>query len=205
MERWVLGWGEWLQDCEVACTAQSLAWPTAGRPWLLWQASKARLGWHPDVFVAQTGPAAHRHARFMQTEQLLISTILAVTVGMFLWARWRHDMVTAGALLACVLVGLVGLVGGLVAPVAPVASALAFVGFGHPAVITVACMLVLSRGLQSSGAVNVLTRTLLPATAGPTISIATPKANGYREFRDWRLPDQSARMARQQVHRQDLA
>ena len=101
----------------------------------------------------------------MQTEQLLILTILAVTVGMFLWGRWRHDMVAAGALLACVLVGLV-------------APAQAFVGFGHPAVITVACVLVLSRGLQSSGAVDVLTRTLLPATAGPTISIAALVALG---------------------------
>ena len=95
----------------------------------------------------------------MQNDQLLILSILAVTVGMFLWGRWRHDMVAAGALLACV-------VGGLVAP------AEAFAGFGHPAVITVACVLVLSRGLQSSGAVDALTRTLLPAQAGPTLSIA---------------------------------
>jgi di/tricarboxylate transporter len=95
----------------------------------------------------------------MTQEQLLILAILAATVGMFLWGRWRHDMVAAGALLACVLAGLV-------------APAQAFAGFGHPAVVTVACVLVLSRGLQTSGAVDVLTRAVLPAGASPTLSIA---------------------------------
>ncbi|GAB6193241.1 SLC13 family permease [Desulfocastanea catecholica] len=92
-------------------------------------------------------------------EQFLIFAILFLTLGMFLWGRWRHDMVAMGALLACVL-------GGLVEP------AEAFSGFGHPAVITVACVLVLSRGLQTSGAVDVLTRFVLPAQAGPMLSLA---------------------------------
>jgi di/tricarboxylate transporter len=94
----------------------------------------------------------------MEIEQLLILVILAATVGMFLWGRWRHDMVAAGALLACVFAGLV-----------PYASA--FAGFAHPAVITVACVLVLSHGLQTSGAVDVLTRHALPRKAGPTLTI----------------------------------
>jgi di/tricarboxylate transporter len=95
----------------------------------------------------------------MNTEQVLILLILAATLTMFLWGRWRHDMVALGALLACVL-------GGLIAP------ADAFSGFGHPAVITVACVLVLSRGLQTSGAVDGLTRYVLPANAGPMLSLA---------------------------------
>ncbi|MFA7611637.1 MAG: SLC13 family permease, partial [Sulfurimonas sp.] len=95
----------------------------------------------------------------MTTEQILILTILTFTVGMFLWGRWRHDMVGAAALLACVLVG-------LVPPLE------AFAGFGHPAVITVACVLVLSRGLQISGVVDALTRTVLPVQAGVTLSMA---------------------------------
>lgn len=95
----------------------------------------------------------------MTNDQLLIIGILLATVAMFLWGRWRHDMVAVGALLACVLAGLV-------------VPAEAFAGFGHPAVITVACVLVLSLGLQTSGAVDVLTRRLLPAKAGPTLSIA---------------------------------
>ncbi len=48
----------------------------------------------------------------------------------------------------------------------------AFLGFGHPAVITVACVLVLSRGLQTSGAVDALTRLVLPAKAGVMLSLA---------------------------------
>jgi di/tricarboxylate transporter len=95
----------------------------------------------------------------MQTDQILILAILACTVGLFLWGRWRHDLVAGAALLACVGAG-------LVAPDA------AFAGFGHPAVITVACVLVLSRGLQTSGAVDALTRKALPSSAGPMLSIA---------------------------------
>ncbi|MCG5509694.1 SLC13 family permease [Ectothiorhodospira lacustris] len=94
----------------------------------------------------------------MTQDQWLILTILTATVAMFLWERWRHDMVAAGALLACVVVGLV-----------PAREA--FAGFGHPAVITVACVLVLSRGLQTSGAVDVLARTVLPAQSGRMLSL----------------------------------
>ena len=95
----------------------------------------------------------------MTHNQVVIMAIIAASIGMFLWGRWRHDMVAVGALVACVLFGLVG-------------PQEAFAGFGHPAVVTVACVLVLSRSLQISGAVDVLTRTVLPANAGPTASIA---------------------------------
>lgn len=90
---------------------------------------------------------------------MLVMGLLLATMTLFLWGRWRHDMVALGALLACVLTGLVP-------------SQQAFAGFGHPAVITVACILVLSRGLQNSGVVDALTRHVLPAKAGPTLTIA---------------------------------
>ncbi|HAV63052.1 MAG TPA: SLC13 family permease [Verrucomicrobiales bacterium] len=96
----------------------------------------------------------------MSRDQIEILVILTATVGMFLWGRWRHDMVAAGALLACVVAGLVS-------------TGEAFLGFGHPAVITVACVLVLSRGLQTSGAVDALTRLVLPAKAGMVLSLAS--------------------------------
>ncbi|MGF1639600.1 MAG: SLC13 family permease [Rhodospirillales bacterium] len=101
----------------------------------------------------------------MTEAQAVILGILAVTVLMFLWGRWRHDMVAVAALLACVLAGLV-----------PTAEA--FAGFGHPAVITVACVLVLSRGLQASGAVDALARTVLPTSLGPTATIAAVSTLG---------------------------
>lgn len=91
-------------------------------------------------------------------EQLLITGILLITAALFLWGRWRHDMVAIGALLACVTTGLVN-------------YSDAFLGFSHPAVITVACILILSAGLQNSGAVDWLTRWLLPVKAGPTLSM----------------------------------
>ncbi|TVP54137.1 MAG: SLC13 family permease [Halomonadaceae bacterium] len=95
----------------------------------------------------------------MNQDQAVILTILAITVGMFLWGRWRHDMVALGALLACVLTGLVP-------------GAVAFAGFGHPAVITVACVLILSYGLQRTGAVDALAQRLLPTGTGPMVTIA---------------------------------
>ena len=95
----------------------------------------------------------------MTGDQALIAAILAVTVAMFIWGRWRHDMVAAGALLACVFTGLVS-------------ADAAFAGFGHPAVITVACVLILSHALQSSGAVDALTRRVMPGEAGPVMTMA---------------------------------
>src|SRR5690606_18039444 len=89
----------------------------------------------------------------------LILAVLAAAIALFLTGRWRHDVVALAALLACVLVR-------LVEPEA------AFSGFGHPAVITVAAVLVLSRGLQTSGAVDLLARYVIPAKAGPAASIA---------------------------------
>lgn len=95
----------------------------------------------------------------MTDDQTLILVILAATMAMFLWGRWRHDMVAVGSLLVCVLAGLI-------------VPKHAFAGFGHPAVITVACVLILSRSLQTSGAVDALTRHALPERAGTLSSMA---------------------------------
>lgn len=95
----------------------------------------------------------------MTGEQALILTILAAAMVMFIWGRWRHDMIAIAALLLCVIAG-----------VAP--SSEAFAGFGHPAVITVACVLILSYGLQITGAMDALAQRVLPSSAGPTASIA---------------------------------
>ncbi|MDG1129065.1 MAG: SLC13 family permease [Paracoccaceae bacterium] len=89
----------------------------------------------------------------MTFPQMMIFGILALTMGLFLWGRLRHDVVALAALMACVVTGLV-----------PAADA--FAGFGHPAVITVACVLVLSYGLQQSGTVDRLARNILPRNAG---------------------------------------
>mgnify|MGYP001157628384 CR=1 FL=1 len=89
----------------------------------------------------------------MQQAQLLTFAILGITIGLFLWGRLRHDVVALMALLACVLLGLT-----------PTANA--FDGFAHPAVITVAAVLILSHGLQVTGAVEAMAQKLLPRQGG---------------------------------------
>lgn len=95
----------------------------------------------------------------MTGDQRSILLVILATIVLFLWGRWRHDVVAMAALLACAALGLV-----------PAESA--FSGFGHPAVITVACVLILSDGLSRSGAVDALARKILPASAGPYMAIA---------------------------------
>lgn len=95
----------------------------------------------------------------MLLNQFLIIAVLMAAVALFIWGRWRHDMVALAALLLCVAVGVVP-------------SSEAFSGFGHPAVITVACILVLSQGLQSSGAIDVVADRWIPTSTGPFLTIA---------------------------------
>ncbi|WP_127103995.1 SLC13 family permease [Pararhodobacter zhoushanensis] len=95
----------------------------------------------------------------MDSQQMMILAVLGLTVAGFLWGRFRHDAVALAALVACVLTGLV-----------PVETA--FAGFGHPAVVTVACVLILSRALQHTGAVDALARRVLPAQAGQVPAVA---------------------------------
>ena len=95
----------------------------------------------------------------MTLDQGLVIAVLVATMALFLWGRWRHDIVAMAALLACVALGLVP-------------GDAAFAGFGHPAVITVAAVLVLSRGLHESGAVDRLARAILPQGAGRFTTMA---------------------------------
>ncbi|MCS6877406.1 MAG: SLC13 family permease [Geminicoccaceae bacterium] len=74
----------------------------------------------------------------MTTPQLLLFLLLAAALALFVWGRWRHDVVALSALSLGVLLGLV-----------PARDA--FAGFADPAVITVACVLVLSRAIRDSG------------------------------------------------------
>jgi di/tricarboxylate transporter len=94
----------------------------------------------------------------MTTPQVTILLILIGMIALFIWDRWRHDFVSMAALLACVFTGLV-----------PAGEA--FAGFGHPAVITVACVLILSGVLESSGAANILVHSVVPRSAGPTLTL----------------------------------
>jgi di/tricarboxylate transporter len=74
--------------------------------------------------------------------------VLLAALIMFVTERWRYDLVALLALLAATLTGVVPVDG-------------AFTGFAHPAVITVAAVLVVSRGLRNSGLVDLIATGLL--------------------------------------------
>ncbi|WKD26688.1 SLC13 family permease [Halomonas sp. KG2] len=78
----------------------------------------------------------------------LIFIILGLTLAAFMWGRFRYDLVALAALLGSVMLGLV-----------PTDEA--FKGFGHPAVITVAAVLVISRGFERSGVVDIIANQVL--------------------------------------------
>ncbi|MGM0668611.1 MAG: SLC13 family permease, partial [Gemmatimonadota bacterium] len=96
----------------------------------------------------------------MTLDQVVVFAILAATLVLFIWERWRYDIVALGALLAVYLAGLV--------PAGEV-----FLGFGHPAVITVAAVLVISRGLMNAGVVDALARQLDRVGSNLTAQVAT--------------------------------
>jgi len=95
----------------------------------------------------------------MTLDQILLFSLFAAVFALLLWGRFRYDLVAFSALLTGVVLGLV-----------PVKDA--FSGFGHPATIVVALVLVVSAGLVRSGAVFLITRTLVDASRGLGAHIA---------------------------------
>ena len=82
------------------------------------------------------------------TDQNIIFILLFFVFVFLIWGRWRYDLVAFSALLVAVVSGVV-----------PVKDA--FTGFGHPAVVVIALVLIISRGLSNSGAIEILSRYLL--------------------------------------------
>ena len=97
----------------------------------------------------------------MSTDQVAICLIIITTFILFVWGRWRYDIVSIVALFTLVLVDKI--LGGesslLIAD-----PSQAFLGFGHPAVVTVATVLIISRALQNSGVVDLIARSVKPFT-----------------------------------------
>ncbi|WP_278922627.1 SLC13 family permease [Pseudophaeobacter profundi] len=87
----------------------------------------------------------------MTFDQIALFAIFAAVFGLFLWGRFRYDIVAFFALMVAVVLGLV-----------PTAEA--FSGFGHPATLVVALVLIVSAGLVRSGAVFLITRTLVDSS-----------------------------------------
>ncbi len=92
----------------------------------------------------------------MSTDQYIVFLTLVFALVMFIWGKWRYDIVALMSLLIATITGIV-----------PTADA--FAGFGHPAVITVAAVLVISRGMINSGLIDSITNQLYKI--GPNITL----------------------------------
>lgn len=95
----------------------------------------------------------------MTTDQIILFSLFALVFALLLWGRFRYDLVAFSALMA-------GTVLGVVKP------SEAFAGFGHPATLVVALVLIVSAGLVRSGAVFLITRTLIDGARGLGAHIA---------------------------------
>ena len=84
----------------------------------------------------------------MTAEQAGLFAIFGCVFALLIWGRIRYDLVAFAALL-------VGAAGGLVP------SGEVFSGFGHPAVVIIALVLIVSRGLMNSGAIELAAGRLL--------------------------------------------
>ncbi len=96
----------------------------------------------------------------MTQEQILIFSILAGILALFVWGRIRYDIVAFMGLILAVLLNLVP-------------SQNAFSGFSHPATITVAVVLIVSRGLLTSGAVDLILNKMIIPTKQVSAQVAS--------------------------------
>ena len=101
----------------------------------------------------------------MTGTQFFLIGLLGVVLVLFAWGRWRHDVVAFGALVLATLAG-------------AVPAGEMFSGLGHPATVTVALVLIISRALRSSGAVDLIARSLLPPLERPSHQVGLFAAVG---------------------------
>ena len=86
----------------------------------------------------------------MTTDQALLFGLIGAVLGLLVWGRWRYDLVAFAALIVAVIAGLVP-------------TEAAFSGFGHEATVIIALVLIISRGLVNSGAIQLVTRSVIDA------------------------------------------
>ncbi len=95
----------------------------------------------------------------MPSDQTLIISIFVVLFGLLVWGRIRYDLVAFGALVLAAVLGLIP-------------SDKVFSGFGHSAVAIIALVLIVSRGLVGSGAIEKLAQRLLDSERPLPLHIA---------------------------------
>jgi len=72
------------------------------------------------------------------SDQHILSIAIITLLGLFIWSKYRYDALAAGTLVILIILGVIP-------------ANQAFDGFAHPAVITVALVLIISQGLKNSG------------------------------------------------------
>ena len=87
----------------------------------------------------------------MTTDQIALFAIVSAVFVLLIWGRFRYDVVAFGALILAAVLGLV--------PKNQI-----FSGFGHPAVVIIALVLIVSRGLSRSGAIDLLAHRVLDSS-----------------------------------------
>jgi di/tricarboxylate transporter len=87
----------------------------------------------------------------MTADQTILFSLLLFVFVFLIWGRWRYDLVAFVALLIALLTGIV-----------PKEDA--FSGFGHPATVIIALVLIVSRGLSNSGAIELLAKYLIDSS-----------------------------------------
>src|SRR3546814_6826219 len=95
----------------------------------------------------------------MNFELGIVAAILAGSLILFVWDRWRYDLVAVAALLIAVAAGVVP-------------AEKAFTGFADPAVVTVAAVLVISASIRKSGLLDIVLRGLSPVIEKPRLQVA---------------------------------
>ena len=101
----------------------------------------------------------------MTTDQIILFALLFVVFVLLIWGRWRYDLIAFAALGFALVSGVVP-------------TETAFFGFGHPATVIIALVLVVSRGLSNSGAVELIARYVISGSRklGTHISIMSSVA-----------------------------
>jgi di/tricarboxylate transporter len=87
----------------------------------------------------------------MTQDQVILFVLLILVFVFLIWGRWRYDLVAFVALMCALLTGVI-----------PVSQA--FAGFGHPATIIIALVLIVSRGLSNSGVIELIARYAVDAS-----------------------------------------
>jgi di/tricarboxylate transporter len=94
----------------------------------------------------------------MNRAQILTIVILVVMVALFLWEKWRYDLVALMALLASVAAGIVP-------------ANRAFSGFANPVLPLIGAALIVSAAIGQSGAIEILVRRLRPLMQSPDLQV----------------------------------